>query len=1449
MGRRFYPLGLYTTIRGLLPSFQDKAMSLPRADHATQIADHLNVLAAIVKTRSRASLTDANRILETIAKRLFNALFGWDLVNLNTETSNFPAVDLGDRARRIAIQVTNEGKAGKIRSTADKAIKHQLGGDFDRLIVFFLLPRKPGSSKKSKQPASGLRIESWDIPDLLKQMLELSSVDALHNAAQVLKQELGQVAPDGNDRDGERRAGHDAWDQTGSGTSNARSLTALHEKVDLLLSARGKALTEENIAREAFDEDDNCRLRAAALHRLREDMEFEQAAALADKSEVWLSRTNVQSTVARAELLERLADEAIIRFRRHRDGAAPGRSGLAERLRGIAQSIEELLSLLNKTACLKATGQLAYIESLLVSADAGLVKLDGRSDVFALRRRLAILVDAGRHAEGLDLIRGVQPAVEWVDKAMLTALGCADWAEVERLLAWAKQAAPPTVRRTCDLLVVESVVLSRAQEARPAAVPSEDHSRCEWAFGLLAAAIAEVTALSEPRHEMDAYVLRLGLHLAVALGKAKEVRQFAVLLSRRTPLDLVLGLLATRGHIIAESDWPQRFRTEGHWSFDRQLVATALEAEDSARRPGAFRAAVRLAERVTTDEERKRLHGLLMQIAQGLGDEERQEFDKIAPSLVDANDRVAQMWAVGQRLASRDNEGAEKALVALRDDDDPLWLQLHGQLLLRQQKVAEGVQELAKAARRIDDVGLLSEVSGLALSHRQWDVAVDLLERLLSLKPTDSRAKSGLAMSLFHREEFERAGELFLEIANDHSDGTNSAVTAAGCFIQAGRPSRAIDVLSKVCEAPTPSLRAVVTLAQLLVEHDDAKGGFALMNRHKEQFWERFEFVSVYWGIAYAAEDESAGHEGFVQVQYLQSKGAAPADAIVAKTLDDILEMGKEYDQRQLALAIETFKGRLPWLVAAQWQREPAFRAWAQRTSERKWVLERPQVIAQSCIYATNGFTPQISGNSRHLVPIEGSAPRQPIVVDLSALVTLQQLGLTESAAAYAGRMHVPQSYLFRMFVDHDRLRPHQPSRKTVVAAVRLAMTSGKVHAEEQGAVVKRVDEHHPREDQPAGVYHLKDLAEGLKTAGVVADSELTKLSTVSHRPITTSAVHAPLAIGDHLLISLSTLSTLHYSGLLTTVFEHFRVSITGEDRDIVFGESAWFEGQEKLRSDHRKLWDFVLNDPRIERKAGIREPETLESDVEDARRVRPESVAVDSLALAEQLGLPLLADDRVIQVHLFNKRPHTASAAFSVAQLISSMADAQHITREEQARCIGQLMEWRYRFIVPEFELLLFWARRSMASPPGPNLRVLARYLHDSLRDPGLFGGFEATDPPTTMAGKLHQQIEMTVGDFVGELWRDSGTTEALAEMYTKWSVANLLPSPPTSMEPSIRIMSGLRYPLFVSIFLSRIARTANTERSRRGAECLRKALGLRPRVFARRVVETIDGLASGSD
>ena len=163
-------------------------MCIPRLDVATYISDKLNVFAAVVKTRSRANLTDANNILEHITARFLNALFGWNLRNLNLATMNYPAADLGDTEAKIAVQVTNMESSEKIRSTVSRARKYKLGTSYKRLIIFFLLPRRPRFPQGLRLP-SVLKVEAWDLADLLKEM-EGMKLSALEKAANVLKEEL-----------------------------------------------------------------------------------------------------------------------------------------------------------------------------------------------------------------------------------------------------------------------------------------------------------------------------------------------------------------------------------------------------------------------------------------------------------------------------------------------------------------------------------------------------------------------------------------------------------------------------------------------------------------------------------------------------------------------------------------------------------------------------------------------------------------------------------------------------------------------------------------------------------------------------------------------------------------------------------------------------------------------------------------------------------------------------------------------------------------------------------------------------------------------------------------------------------------------------------------------------------------------------------------------------------
>lgn len=1237
-------------------------------------------------------------------------------------------------------------------------------------------------------------------------------------------------------------------------TSNAnQGMRELMQMVAILphqfegIARQMRGPSDDAIARSAIDESDNCRLRHEKLKDLLDCMEFETAEEFADRCFNWLQQSSGQIfPYERARLLEQLIDEAIVRLR---TSSERDRAIKQNRLRFLGQRALSLLDSLDEADRLRLSSHVAYVESKLDGVEVGMSRLEGRHDPYAVRRKLGMLFDERRFHDAAELVRGSAPLAEWIDKAIQVFARSGDWNEAERILEWSLVNATPLRQTICRLLFVDTALASLpggiAESVTP--LPADNPPHLQRCATLLRPLVDNVLSHVEPRHELDCCVLRLSLTLANRLGKVDEVQQIAAVLARRRPLELLLGELAVDGPIEAGLDWPQRLRSEGPSSFERRLVAAALEGKHADKRHIAFQAALRLKEDAFTAPQRAQLHNLLQFLAQQLGESEQRQVEELAPSLVGSDDRQLRMWTAIRMLNAGPSEGLEELIEELRDPSDPLWLQLRGQRFLQNGEPEKGVDSLTEAACILNKPKILTEVAGLAIGHKRWQAAVSLLDRLCVFKPNDRQIRSHLAMSLYHLERFERAASILASLAGEFRDDPTYGVNASVCLRMLGRSDEAMNILRAVCDHPEPPREAVVGLAQVLVERDLPKQACAVLNKHKSRFWDDYRFVGAYWSIAYAAEDEGAGDDAFVQMQLLQASGIAPNDMVVSKSLADLVEMSKEHQERERRIANAILEGKLPWLMAAEWRREPAFQAWAERTKPRSWVLEHPSAEANAAIYCTNWFTVATVEAGRELIPIEASRRGQPFVVDLSALLTLQNLGLLESAAAYCGRLHVPSSYLFKMFSDSEDLRPHQPSRRTVLGVLRAALATQRIRVEHADGrtVYRRVDEYYPPEQSRSDVYHLADLHAALKRGGAATDAQLKRLKGVSHRPVATPANLAALQKGESLSIGLSTLSTLHGCGLLDTLLEHYHVHLTSDDYKIVQGESQWFDKQEHLRRAHQQLWEFLRDDARVERHVGT-DVHAEDSDGDDANP-REHELALEAMSLANRLTLPLLVDDRSIQATSLNATPRLPSCAFSTVHLLAAMADTGHIPLEIYAAATVSLMKLRYRFIVPEPRLLHHWALESMSAMPGPTLQIVARYLRSSMRDHGLFSGIEPTQPPTTIAKAFHTAVESAVGEFLGSVWTDESVTEDDARSLTRWSVIHLLPAPSRGLEGTLRIEDGLGVPVVWSSFLVQLATHATPSalgRTRNGVAALAESLGMSHRDSAHIVTETINAL-----
>lgn len=97
----------------------------------------LKDLNEIIGQRAKLNLLDNAVLAENFYKGLLNKLFGYELENLNVFTSNFEAIDLIDKNRKLVVQVSCSCTNQKIRETLIKdELKKSSYSDYHLYFVF-----------------------------------------------------------------------------------------------------------------------------------------------------------------------------------------------------------------------------------------------------------------------------------------------------------------------------------------------------------------------------------------------------------------------------------------------------------------------------------------------------------------------------------------------------------------------------------------------------------------------------------------------------------------------------------------------------------------------------------------------------------------------------------------------------------------------------------------------------------------------------------------------------------------------------------------------------------------------------------------------------------------------------------------------------------------------------------------------------------------------------------------------------------------------------------------------------------------------------------------------------------------------------------------------------------------------------------------------------------------
>lgn len=100
-----------------------------------QIIECFTQIVTYTKLHNKLGQYDFSKELELVTKDILNTLFDFNFKFLESEQKNHPGIDLGDKKKKIAVQVTSQNTKNKITTTLSLFKKHNLEKNYSKLLI------------------------------------------------------------------------------------------------------------------------------------------------------------------------------------------------------------------------------------------------------------------------------------------------------------------------------------------------------------------------------------------------------------------------------------------------------------------------------------------------------------------------------------------------------------------------------------------------------------------------------------------------------------------------------------------------------------------------------------------------------------------------------------------------------------------------------------------------------------------------------------------------------------------------------------------------------------------------------------------------------------------------------------------------------------------------------------------------------------------------------------------------------------------------------------------------------------------------------------------------------------------------------------------------------------------------------------------------------------------
>jgi tetratricopeptide (TPR) repeat protein len=1075
--------------------------------------------------------------------------------------------------------------------------------------------------------------------------------------------------------------------------------------------------------------------------------------------------------------------------------------------------------------------------------------LNDSSDQDSFKRTLAVLIQFEDFVAAASEVNGKELHEQWVDRAAFVFAVTSRTDTAVSCVTWATANARDSVAYRTGIAAYDGAVLYISRDranllpVAPGNLSSDEADSMRAITQSLLPLTNKILTHTRVDSELEAQLLQRAIDCHYLLGNHAQARQLLDALVRRVPLPLRVGHAIIQGIYPANADTFDRLWQEHAESFDARLLACVILARQLDNPNEANIRARTLAPFAVTLQQKEDLCEFLYEMHLNLHSvKDFDDFQVIATQLVGHTSRIFNLIHADQ--LTRANKGSEalEILESIKDETDPRWLRGYGnaKASIGDNTEALTVFKRLGAAYPSDDVYRaivrISSQQGLIEDERL------ALESALKLDPDNVSVIKRLAALLAETHQYSDAAMRFETLRAVQQDVTVTANLAVS-YALAGQPEKALQVLVPTSEEQVLPLELSTLRAQILKSMGRLVEAFNEISNCRSQHWENPEFLIAYMSLGYAAGKELEASQALQKLVELQHAGRVDSRLMRAMTIEDIGDWIAKQEHKQFEIRRHILRGHMPWVTAAQLQNEVPLWSWLLKTQELPWIFDEPTNRAQFAIYSTNAFrTIRTDDGDTRLDEISCSDPGSSVVMDLSALITLHQLGLIRVAADYFDTIHIPATYLTTQPVDSAKLLPHQLSTKQIAVDVVSAHAAGRIIAlasiAHAPSDLRMIDEYVDRNDPTPTAFSLSDLIEVLYTAGRLTDVQRSNAALAAHRASIFRPSDLQLRIGDKVLVSGVTLETVHRSGLFEPLVHSFTVHVSADDYAEFVARGNAFRMLEVARSNYLGLWDTLRSDHRFQFTAVSRR-----ADVAEQPNRPSNDSALAAFELAKHLHLPLFSDDRCIQTIASNEQITHVDAAFGSDTFVIALSKARLLDNTLAAAHLQQLTKWRYRFIVLPAEILKTLADNYRTHPPGNALRDVAAYVHDCMRDPGLFTGLESTTVPTSMAVRTYLSWVYNVAEFIVDVWTDSTTTESYAETITDWAITELLPSPPKLMDDASQArLAALTPQALLSRVLIRSGTADSSERMNLAIRSITRNLGITEKQYIDMVIKVSD-------